>query len=88
MTYLLCSGSIISIEVLDEVWRSSFPQLNEGSHLILECVCVWFLQEDIEGMVELNLVTTIFNGPQMLPPISIVQQCALKRVGTPTCIYM
>ena len=82
---LTSSGSIISIEVLDEVWRSSFPQLNEGSHLILECVCVWFLQEDIEGMVELNLVTAIFN---MLPPISIVQQCALKRVGTPTCIYM
>ena len=36
--------------------KSGAVQLNEGSHLILECVCV---QEDIEGMVELNSVTAV-----------------------------
>ena len=56
-----CSGSTVCFEVLDEVWLSSFPQLNKCFYLICESILVWFLQEDIEGMVELNLVLGILD---------------------------
>ena len=33
-----CSGGVVCIEILDEVWLSSFPQLHKGSNLICECI--------------------------------------------------
>ena len=38
-----CSGGVVCIEILDEVWLSSSPQLHKGSNLICECILVWFL---------------------------------------------
>jgi hypothetical protein len=34
--------------------------------LIFECILVWFLQKDVQSMVELDLVVAIFHRSQML----------------------